>query len=251
MTTMVYRATLGLSLLSTVHMKALLVVIILALIGALGYIVYDKVLYGPSAPPTVVVVNTTTTEPVACTMDTMMCPDGSYVGRTGPKCEFEACPTSIGGENKIAWGVAIDGEQAKSFLYIDMLPTKYMRSTDKAFVTISSATPYACNLAGTDESVVVSGKTEKHTVGRQEYCVTTQSEGAAGSTYNTYTYVTAYEKGTVTFKFEVQQSQCANYNETERKTCEAERAIFSIDRFVDQIFTTYNWNAFTLGMQTN
>lgn len=31
-------------------------------------------------------------EKVACTMDAKMCPDGSYVGRTGPKCEFEACP---------------------------------------------------------------------------------------------------------------------------------------------------------------
>lgn len=30
-------------------------------------------------------------EGVACTMDAMMCPDGSYVGRTGPNCEF-VCP---------------------------------------------------------------------------------------------------------------------------------------------------------------
>lgn len=29
--------------------------------------------------------------PIACTMDAKMCPDGSYVGRTGPKCEF-VCP---------------------------------------------------------------------------------------------------------------------------------------------------------------
>ena len=31
--------------------------------------------------------------PVACTMDAKICPDGSAVGRSGPKCEFEACPT--------------------------------------------------------------------------------------------------------------------------------------------------------------
>jgi len=30
-------------------------------------------------------------EPVFCTMDAMQCPDGSYVGRTGPNCEF-VCP---------------------------------------------------------------------------------------------------------------------------------------------------------------
>jgi len=30
-------------------------------------------------------------EGVMCTMDAMLCPDGSYVGRTGPGCEF-ICP---------------------------------------------------------------------------------------------------------------------------------------------------------------
>ncbi len=32
-------------------------------------------------------------EPVFCTMDAMMCPDGSYVGRTAPNCEFAPCPS--------------------------------------------------------------------------------------------------------------------------------------------------------------
>ncbi len=30
---------------------------------------------------------------VACTADAMQCPDGSYVGRTGPNCQF-VCPTA-------------------------------------------------------------------------------------------------------------------------------------------------------------
>lgn len=30
--------------------------------------------------------------PVACAMDVKECPDGSYVGRVAPDCEFEACP---------------------------------------------------------------------------------------------------------------------------------------------------------------
>lgn len=36
---------------------------------------------------------------IACTMEAKLCPDGSYVGRTGPNCEFAACPgaTSTGG----------------------------------------------------------------------------------------------------------------------------------------------------------
>ena len=32
------------------------------------------------------------TDGVACTVEAKPCSDGSYVGRTGPKCEFSACP---------------------------------------------------------------------------------------------------------------------------------------------------------------
>lgn len=31
-------------------------------------------------------------ESVFCTMDAMECPDGSFVGRVAPDCEFAACP---------------------------------------------------------------------------------------------------------------------------------------------------------------
>lgn len=44
-------------------------------------------------------------EPVyACTMDAKICPDGSAVGRTGPDCEFEACPTT--GSDEVTDGSA-------------------------------------------------------------------------------------------------------------------------------------------------
>jgi len=34
-------------------------------------------------------------QPVACTADAKICPDGSAVGRVGPDCEFAACPALI------------------------------------------------------------------------------------------------------------------------------------------------------------
>jgi hypothetical protein len=49
-------------------------------------ILYGVVLIGgafTAAPPP---------DSVVCTADAKMCPDGSYVGRTGPHCEFRACP---------------------------------------------------------------------------------------------------------------------------------------------------------------
>lgn len=32
------------------------------------------------------------TQPVGCTQEAMLCPDGSAVGRTGPNCSFAPCP---------------------------------------------------------------------------------------------------------------------------------------------------------------
>jgi hypothetical protein len=34
--------------------------------------------------------------PVACTMDAKACPDGSFVGRIAPDCEFAPCPEADG-----------------------------------------------------------------------------------------------------------------------------------------------------------
>lgn len=36
---------------------------------------------------------TSSSLPVACTMEAKICPDGSAVGRSGPNCEFAPCPT--------------------------------------------------------------------------------------------------------------------------------------------------------------
>ena len=43
----------------------------------------------PSKKPVDVVID----EPVACTMEAKICPDGTGVGRSGPNCEFAECPT--------------------------------------------------------------------------------------------------------------------------------------------------------------
>lgn len=41
-------------------------------------------------------------EAVFCTMEAKLCPDGSYVGRTGPNCEFTQCPVLKSGITGIA-----------------------------------------------------------------------------------------------------------------------------------------------------
>jgi hypothetical protein len=49
----------------------------------------------PGEPITDVPPVTPEDDAVACTMDAMECPDGSFVGRVPPTCEFAACPVSL------------------------------------------------------------------------------------------------------------------------------------------------------------
>jgi hypothetical protein len=62
----------------------IITIIILALIVLALYFIVLRPPNAAYAPPQV-------NEPVMCTMDAMQCPDGSYVGRSGPTCEF-VCP---------------------------------------------------------------------------------------------------------------------------------------------------------------
>lgn len=65
--------------------KTLVLFVVLASIGGIYFTVYSPGLNNGNdyEVPTV---------PIACTMDAKQCPDGSYVGRVGPKCEFQQCP---------------------------------------------------------------------------------------------------------------------------------------------------------------
>ncbi len=56
----------------------------------------------PSQPtrPTTKPIPGNNGDAVACTMEAKMCPDGSYVGRQGPQCEFSPCPAAPSAENQ-------------------------------------------------------------------------------------------------------------------------------------------------------
>lgn len=53
------------------------IILVLAIIGIFSYALF---------------VAKQSVGPAVCTMEAKICPDGSSVGRVGPKCEFAACP---------------------------------------------------------------------------------------------------------------------------------------------------------------
>lgn len=67
--------------------------VLLLVVGASGgYFLNTQMTKNDSTAPTPTVAASADNEQVACTMDAKECPDGSYVSRQGPKCEFAACP---------------------------------------------------------------------------------------------------------------------------------------------------------------
>jgi hypothetical protein len=68
---------------------------IILLVGLVIVLIIAIALFGGLNSVQPPVQNPIPNEPVACTMDAKMCPDGSYVGRVGPSCEFAACPVPV------------------------------------------------------------------------------------------------------------------------------------------------------------
>ncbi len=54
--------------------------------------VVDRLTKQPATPAPPLDDTATSSEQTICTLDAKVCPDGTAVGRTGPNCEFAACP---------------------------------------------------------------------------------------------------------------------------------------------------------------
>lgn len=177
---------------------------------------------------------------VACTMEAKLCPDGSYVGRSGPLCEFSPCPAILTPTSTLPttdWKVGSDSTKKYSFSYPATLGTTYVSLVDwPPVLTVAKDTNVRCSLAGSETAS--SGKTERATINGREYCVTRQSEGAAGSMYHTYAYSFPNENDLLTLTFTLRFVQCMNYDEPNASNCTAEQSAFDADNLVDRMAQT-------------
>ncbi len=60
----------------------ILIILILAAAFLGGYFIYQNYRPKPIVPPS---------DQIACTQDAKQCPNGTYVSRSGPKCDFAPC----------------------------------------------------------------------------------------------------------------------------------------------------------------
>jgi hypothetical protein len=177
---------------------------------------------------------------IACTMEARLCPDGSYVGRTGSRCEFSACPAILTPTSTVPgadWKTGMEVTQKYSFAYPVKPGTAYVSAAEwPPVLTMAAGMNFRCTGAGSE--INVSGKTERATINGREYCVTRKSEGAAGSVYREYAYTFSNEKDLLTLSFAFRFPQCANYNQSDAAECVADQAALDIDALADQIAHT-------------
>ncbi|HEX7017538.1 MAG TPA: hypothetical protein VF209_01365 [Patescibacteria group bacterium] len=86
---------------NTLKMAVVGLMILLPVVAVSGYYLGKSASKNNSSSDNPIVMASPSAEQgVACTMDAKVCPDGSSVGRSGPNCEFAACPSETENGNK-------------------------------------------------------------------------------------------------------------------------------------------------------
>ena len=97
----------------------LLIIAILVFLGAGIYIaLYQKIINPFPLRPNPI--------PVACTQEAKQCPDGSYVSRTGPNCDFASCPTIHPTQNPNEKQISLQEGQREASLLVQKIYSDYV-----------------------------------------------------------------------------------------------------------------------------
>lgn len=135
-----------------------------------------------------------------------------------------------------SWQTVSDPIEGISFDYPEEIDATYIHLMDwPPQISLSDET-YTCTEAG--DVFDRAGRTERRVIDGREYCVTEIREGAAGSVYSLFAFITPTEISgaeTINATFSLRAEQCANYDESEKIDCEREREEFSIDEIIHQV----------------
>jgi hypothetical protein len=203
-------------------------VLLIALVGVAGAVYF----YSIDASPVAVVPVT----PVVCTEEAKICPDGSSVGRTGPKCEFTDCPESPSSDmSKWNWVLSEVSPQGAQFSYPKPVPTTYVTTQYWPPVVTMTSEDFSCKEGSALNSDGKQAQFARKTIGGSLYCVATSAEGAAGSTYTSYEYATTQGDFLTKVSFTLRTPQCMNYDEPEQSACKTDQASFNVDALADRI----------------
>lgn len=133
------------------------------------------------------------------------------------------------------WVLSSPVARGLQFMYPQELPTRHISAQEWPPLVELVANPYACEEGPITAADGPLKTAQKRMVGDREYCVISSAEGAAGSTYRQFDYMTAQGDFVARVVFTLRYPQCMNYDEPERSVCASEQSSFDIDGVVDRI----------------
>lgn len=135
------------------------------------------------------------------------------------------------------WLTKVDATSSVSFRYPKDFGTTFLHAfTWPPQVQVLNQ-PYSCTEGGSE--IMQAGQTQKDIIAGKEYCVTRESEGAAGSIYTNYAYAFPFQNETAILTFTVRFVQCANYDEPSTTKCFNERAALNIDDIIGKVAQSF------------
>jgi len=197
-------------------LKYFLILILVAIILAGGYFTYKY-------------FSNKQTAPVACTMEAKLCPDGSSVGRIGPKCEFAPCPDQVAN-----WKTYTNTQYGFEFKY----PSEFFYWEPKTLVgdcnynVFPDQCPNINNIVaneqiaeGGDSSAIQNNiqyfpKGEKTTINGTNFCLYKTGEGAMGSMYFYNYYTTIKNQKCFVIQLVTRLTNCGVYGTIGEKAYE-------------------------------
>ena len=100
--------------------KAVLGLLLVAIIGVVGYIFWQMAIQSDNA-------DAGEEGEIVCAKDARQCPDGSFVSRVPPTCQFAACPNSNAQEKSILLETRIG--EGSSGLDVKIVPTALLEDS--------------------------------------------------------------------------------------------------------------------------
>jgi hypothetical protein len=126
------------------------------------------------------------------------------------------------------WRYSHADASGMQFMYPVSLGTSYISTSTEGWP------PTAAIVSGT----LSCAATDKRMIGDRAYCITRESEGAAGSTFTTYTYATMQGTSVASTTFTLRFPQCMNYDDPQQSACTIEESSYDIDGLADRIISS-------------
>jgi hypothetical protein len=183
-------------------------------------------------------------KPVACTTEAKLCPDGSSVGRTGPNCEFAACPVTDPTAN---WQTYVNVQYGFEFKFPKSFGAEIWRAYK--WPPLATVVPANENLIkqGCPDIQTSSPEQSQLILNGNNFTLYKESEGAAGSTFTTYCYTTKKDQNNYTIEFLIRYTSgcgenCGPYCGTPNETaCRNFDKVKEVEKPIEQMISTFKF----------